>query len=111
MTPTRTVQHSTNGSGLAEILDRVLDRGVVIAGDIKVKIVDIELLTVQIRLVICSVERAKEIGVDWWVDHPAFSRRPAPALTTPDTMTAFAERLARLEAVAAVPEKPVETSP
>ena len=55
-------------STLSDVLERVLDKGVVIAGDIKVKLVDIELLSIQIRLVICSVDKAKEMGMDWWVD-------------------------------------------
>jgi len=51
--------HSTDSSTLADILERILDKGVVIAGDIKIKLVDIELLTIQIRLLICSVDKAK----------------------------------------------------
>ena len=57
---------STSSSNLADILSRVLDAGVVIAGDIKIKIVDIELLSIQIRLVIASVDKAREMGLDWW---------------------------------------------
>lgn len=57
---------ATSSSSIADILERVLDKGVVIAGDIRVKLVNIELLTIQIRLVICSIEKAKEIGMDWW---------------------------------------------
>ena len=68
----RTIQHSTEGTNLADLLERLLDKGIVIAGDIKIKLVDVELLTIQIRLVICSVDKAKEIGIDWWVNNPAF---------------------------------------
>ncbi len=57
---------ATSSSSVADILERVLDMGVVIAGDIKIKLVEVELLTIQIRLVICSIEKAKEIGMDWW---------------------------------------------
>lgn len=53
-------------STLGDLLERILDKGIVISGDIKVKLVDIELLTIQIRLVICSVDKAREIGIDWW---------------------------------------------
>ncbi|MBI1953451.1 MAG: gas vesicle protein [Candidatus Omnitrophica bacterium] len=60
------VIHALQPAGLADILERVLDKGVVIVGDIKVKLVDVELLTIKIRLLISSVERAKEIGIDWW---------------------------------------------
>jgi hypothetical protein len=100
MIPQSHIEHSTSGATLADLLERILDKGIVIAGDIKVKIVDIELLTIQIRLLICSVDKAKEIGVDWWVGNPAFSRREQERLAQPDTMAQFSERLARLEAAA-----------
>lgn len=51
---------------LADVLERVLDKGVVIAGDIQIKIADIQLLTIKIRLMIASVDKAKEMGIDWW---------------------------------------------
>ncbi|HEY0839011.1 MAG TPA: gas vesicle protein [Vulgatibacter sp.] len=63
----------TKGSSVADILERVLDKGIVITGDIKIFLTDVELLTIQIRLIICSVERAEEIGLDWWKTNPAFS--------------------------------------
>ena len=66
---------STQTSNLADILERVLDKGIVIAGDIKVKLVDIELLTIQIRLMIASVDKAKEMGMDWWIRNPDFSSK------------------------------------
>jgi len=69
--------HSTNTSNLADILERVLDKGIVIAGDIKVKLVDIELLTIQIRLMIASVDKAKEMGMDWWIRNPDFNSKAA----------------------------------
>jgi len=62
---------------------------------IKVKIVDIELLTIQIRLLVCSVDKAKEIGVDWWVNHPAFSPHQQEQLS--DSVCKLEERLARIE--------------
>ena len=101
MTLKRHIEHSTSGATLADLLERILDKGIVIAGDIKVKIVDIELLTIQIRLLICSVDKAKEIGVDWWVGNPAFSRRQQELLVESDALAKVSERLARLEAVAA----------
>lgn len=106
---------SLNSTTVADLLERVLDKGVVIAGDIKVKLVDIELLSIQIRLVICSVDKAREMGMDWWVNHPVFSRQPErPALpeesATPnapaassierkleETLTRMGERLASIE--------------
>jgi hypothetical protein len=68
--------------GLAEVLERVLDKGVVIAGDIKIKLCDIELLTIQIRLLIASVDKAKEMGLTWWWQ-PQAEAQPAPALPPP----------------------------
>ena len=64
--------HANETSNLADILERVLDKGVVIAGDIKIKLVDIELLTIQIRLVIASVDKAREMGIDFWQRNPEF---------------------------------------
>ncbi len=72
----QTMPHSVQSSTLADVLERVLDKGIVIAGDIKVKLVDIELLSVQIRLVVCSVDKAREMGMDWWVNNPVFTSQP-----------------------------------
>jgi hypothetical protein len=65
--------HATEATNLADILERVLDKGIVIAGDIKVNIADIELLSIQIRLVICSVDKAQELGINWWKNDPFLS--------------------------------------
>src|SRR5438309_1467968 len=57
-------------SGLVDVLDRVLDKGLVVAGDIKVSLAEVELLTIRIRLIVCSIDKAQEIGLDWWrYDH------------------------------------------
>ena len=61
------------GTNLADILERVLDKGIVIAGDIQVNLLDIELLTIKLRLVVASVERAREMGIDWWESDPTLS--------------------------------------
>jgi len=53
-------------SGLVDVLDRVLDKGLVIAGDIKINLANVELLTIQVRLLVCSIDKAEEIGLDWW---------------------------------------------
>jgi hypothetical protein len=76
------ITHATRTSNLADVLERVLDKGVVIAGDIKIKLVDIELLTIQIRLVVCSVERAQAMGMNWWQSDPNLTipRATAPEL-------------------------------
>jgi len=63
------------GSNLADILERVLDKGIVIAGDIRINLLDIELLTIKLRLIVASVDKAKEMGIDWWEDDPALSSR------------------------------------
>jgi hypothetical protein len=67
----RTDLHSPHrGTGLVDVLDRVLDKGLVIAGDIKVSLAEVELLTIRIRLLVCSIDKAQEIGLDWWrYDH------------------------------------------
>ncbi len=57
-------------ANLADILERVLDKGIVIAGDIRVNLLDIELLTIKIRLLVVSVDKAQEMGIDWWRNDP-----------------------------------------
>jgi hypothetical protein len=61
------------GTGLVDLLDRVLDKGLVIAGDIKVSLAEVELLTIRIRLIVCSLDKAREIGLDWWQHDRYFS--------------------------------------
>ncbi len=61
------------GAGLVEVLDRILDKGLVVAGDVKVSLADVELLTIRIRLIICSVDKAEKIGLDWWRSDPYFN--------------------------------------
>lgn len=63
----------SNPASLADVLERVLDKGVVIAGDIQVRLLDIELLTIKIRLLIASVDKAKEMGINWWESDPFVS--------------------------------------
>lgn len=64
-----------NSANLADILERVLDKGVVIAGDIQINLLDIELLTIKLRLLVASVDKAKEMGIDWWEHDPSLSSR------------------------------------
>ncbi len=97
MAQQRSMSHAVQSSTLADVLERVLDKGVVIAGDIRVKLVDIELLSIQIRLVICSVDKAKEMGMDWWVNNPIF-RREEDRETLATSLASIEERMARLEA-------------
>lgn len=91
--------HSTNSTTLGDLLERILDKGVVVAGDIRIKIVDIELLTIEIRLLICSVDRAEQIGMDWWRQEGKL-----PAMVSADAqrdvaMARLDDRLDRLEAL------------
>ena len=62
-------------SSLADVLERVLDKGIIIAGDIRVNLLDIELLTIKIRLLVVSVDKAEEMGIDWWRHDPMLSVR------------------------------------
>jgi hypothetical protein len=81
---------------LADILERVLDKGIVIAGDIQINLLDIELLTIKLRLLVASVDKAREMGIDWWEHDAALSSsaRGDPALE---------ERLGRLEEAVGLP--------
>ena len=67
------MMHATQATNLADILERVLDKGIVIAGDIQIRIADIELLTIKIRLLIASVDKAMEMGINWWQQDPYLS--------------------------------------
>ncbi|KML32465.1 gas vesicle protein [Rossellomorea marisflavi] len=69
------VEHSMQSSTIVDVLEKVLDKGVVIAGDITVGIADVELLTIKIRLIVASVDKAKEIGMDWWENDPYLSSK------------------------------------
>ena len=92
----QSMQHSVQSSTLADLLERVLDKGIVIAGDIKIKLVEVELLTIQIRLVVCSVEKAKELGLDWWNPNRIEALAEGQLLTAPEH--SFEARIAKLEA-------------
>jgi hypothetical protein len=101
--PNNALTHSVQSSTLSDVLERVLDKGIVIAGDIKIKLVDIELLSIQIRLVVCSVDKAKEMGMDWWVNNPVFCS-VAPPKQLEESLNRIDERLARLEACSSAAE-------
>jgi hypothetical protein len=75
--PSRSAPPYGQGSSanLADILERVLDKGIVIAGDIQINLLDIELLTIKLRLLVASVDKAKEMGIDWWEHDPSLSSR------------------------------------
>ena len=84
----------TRSHGLVEILDRVLDKGLVIAGDIKINLANVELLTIQIRLLVCSIDKAEQIGLNWWRHDP---RLTAGAQGSSIASTELSDRLARIE--------------
>jgi len=67
------INHPTAATNLADILERVLDKGIVIAGDVKISIADIELISIKIRLLVSSVDKAREIGINWWETDPQLS--------------------------------------
>ncbi len=89
------IAQSVQATSLADILERILDKGLVIVGDIKINLTDIELLTIKIRLLVASVERAKEIGIDWWETDANLSSK-AKQMQAENTV--LKERLDRLEA-------------
>jgi len=69
------ITHALNTTNLADILERVLDKGIVIAGDIKIQIADIDLLNIKIRLLVASVDKAMEMGINWWQQDPYLSSK------------------------------------
>ena len=81
---------------LADILERVLDKGIVIAGDIVINLLDIELLTIKLRLLIASVDTAKEMGIDWWQNDPFLTGRSASSVES-EPRGELSERLDRIE--------------
>ncbi|MEE1928261.1 gas vesicle protein GvpJ [Streptomyces sp. TRM 70351] len=87
---------SGGGANLADILERVLDKGVVIAGDIRINLLDIELLTIKLRLIVASVDKAREMGIDWWEHDPSLSSG-ARRRELADENERLRERIAALE--------------
>lgn len=83
----------SRSTGLVEILDRVLDKGLVIAGDIKINLANVELLTIQIRLLVCSIDKAEQIGMNWWRYDPRLTSQTVPAVRESD----LNDRLDRIE--------------
>jgi hypothetical protein len=86
---------SQGPSNLADILERVLDKGIVIAGDIQINLLDIELLTIKLRLLVASVDKAKEMGINWWEADPALT---SGVRELEEENRSLRERVERLEA-------------
>ena len=93
--------HSIQATGLADILERVLDKGIVIAGDIKIQIADIDLLTIKIRLLVASVDKAMEMGINWWQEDTYLSTkaREKELMQQQETLEARLEKLEALNKV------------
>jgi len=106
----RTAGHGA--SSIVDVLDRVLDKGLSIAGDIRIAVAEVELLTIRIRLIICSIDKAREIGLDWWKDDRHFS--PRSRNDVPDDLQKQIKDLARkIALLSAVPTArlPCDASP
>lgn len=100
----RHIATATQGSTLADILERVLDKGIVIAGDVSVSIGSTELLNIRIRLLVASVERAREMGINWWEGDPHLSNRTRELVETNRRLLERVEQLeARLQSLQAAP--------
>jgi hypothetical protein len=82
----------TRSTGLVEVLDRVLDKGLFVGGDIKISLAEVELLTIRIRLIVCSLDKAREIGLDWWM----YDRHLSPGRTAAEREH-LEQRVASLE--------------
>ncbi|MBI4684688.1 MAG: gas vesicle protein [Nitrospirae bacterium] len=89
--------HAIQATNLADILERVLDKGIVIAGDIKISLADVELLNIKIRLLIASVDKAMEMGINWWQQDPYLSTKAREAEIEKENAS-LKKRLERLEA-------------
>jgi hypothetical protein len=87
--------HNSEATNLADILERVLDKGIVIAGDIKIQLADVDLLNIKIRLLVASVDKAKEMGINWWESDPHLSNQAAVA---EKERTELQKRIEELEA-------------
>ncbi len=102
VTPNRT-------HGLVDILDRVLDKGLVVAGDIKINLANVELLTIQVRLLICSIDKAEQIGLNWWRNDPRLSTHAAGQIVAGSDLDARLDRIERqLSVLAEKTDKPAK---
>ncbi|WP_420489169.1 gas vesicle protein [Neobacillus vireti] len=88
------IHHTPQSSNLLEVLEKILDKGVVIAGDIKISLADVDLLTIKIRLLVASVDKAREIGMDWWEKDPYYSSK---GIMAEKERAQLLERINRLE--------------
>lgn len=91
--PTQIEYGRPHSTGLVEVLDRVLDKGLFVGGDIKISLAEVELLTIRIRLIVCSLDKAREMGLDWWM----YDRHLAPGRAAAADTSRLEQRIAALE--------------
>lgn len=91
--PTQIEYGRPHSTGLVEVLDRVLDKGLFVGGDIKISLAEVELLAIRIRLIVCSLDKAREMGLDWWM----YDRHLAPGRAAAAERSALEARIAALE--------------
>lgn len=108
MSSERTSLITARPPGLVDVLDRILDKGLVIAGDIKVSLANVELLTLQIRLLVCSIDKAEQIGLNWWRYDSNLTTRAAAAeaenVELRERLAALEQEVRRLTPAAGEPE-------
>lgn len=98
----------SRSTGLVEVLDRILDKGLFVGGDIKISLAEVELLTIRIRLIVCSLDKAREIGLDWWM----YDRHLSPGRSAALERDRLEHRIAALERqLGAAPAEPTATAP
>ena len=98
-----TIHQPTGGDRLADILERVLDKGIVVAGDVTISLVGIELLNIKVRLIVATVERAIELGINWWEADPMLTTRSSELSIENEQLK---KRLAQLEGKVAHDNRP-----
>ena len=95
MTLERRVHEAPSSATLVDLLDRVLDKGLVVAGDVSISLANVELLTIRVRLLVCSIDKAEQIGLNWWRYEPGLGRRDG---ATDGEIARLQARIAELEA-------------
>jgi hypothetical protein len=103
---------SQRGTGLVDVLDRVLDKGLVVAGDIRISLAEVELLTIRVRLIVCSIDKAEQVGLDWWKYDPHLAPRRESLAAENEALRkqlgALERRLAQLSGGGASQGKPAK---
>jgi hypothetical protein len=87
----------TRSQGLVDVLDRILDKGLVIAGDVRINLANVELLTIRVRLLVCSIDKAEQIGLNWWKSDPTWTRGAPDTERLEAENAHLRERLQQLE--------------